>query len=347
MERKHLIIGLLILLLLIGACARPPTLNKSNKTKKMNFTANATINTTIDINTTATTATSEHNDSDIIAQIENQTAETEETTAPPEANETAVKPDRIDVHQYKSGGSNKSDVIALFGGKTTKFTLDEGDKDAVIFEISKKFGKPLKLIRSLIYFEGFPYLKPSQLKATTEIVATAADEKLNPETIPFLVEKEEGFIRGVGCILEKNLLRVKVANEGDEDIKLFRDVRPRIKGALVISLSTRVLAGLYCDGKDVIPAGKIVDCVKTNVMFIRTRQKVEINENATDASNVKDLLVAYQPGYYEKVAFDCYPGIQPIKPGAATANITNATFVQVNTTTNQTVNRTNTINSTE
>ncbi len=127
------------------------------------------------------------------------------------------------------------------------------------------------------------------------------------------------------------MLRVQLQNDRETDIKLYRDVRPRIKGALAITLSTRVLAGLYCDGKDVIKAGGSLDCVKSGVMFIRTRQKVGINENATTDAKVKDLLVAYEPGYFEKVEFDCSPGLKVVPKIQTNASV-NRTYVAVNDT---------------
>ncbi|MBI4448814.1 hypothetical protein HY641_02185 [Candidatus Woesearchaeota archaeon] len=305
-----------IILLLIAACARPPSLKAKNVSKVVK-------------NDTPTVQKDSAllNVSDIIAQIENQTLSGQENVSAEPSDEllietpVEVKPDRVDVHLIKSAGGNKSEVTATFGGKTQSFTLAQSDRDAVIFEVSKKFVKPLKLVRSVTYFDGDAYLRPSERESFSEALASDEDEKIDEQTIPIFIEKDDGFIRGVGCSLERGILRIKLQNDGEQDFPLYRDVRPRIKGALVVTLNTRVLAGIYCGGKDILKAGSSLDCIKSNTLFVRTRQKVGINENATDVPKVKDFLVAYYPGYFEKVEFDCAPGIKLLPKVNITVNI--------------------------
>ena len=330
------IIFLLIAVLLLAACARPPSLKSGNKSVKIETKANVSV----DIPKNDTSTPKENASSE--TPVDSGGSEEPEET-PDEDPVIEVQADRVDVHIARSAGGNKSEVTSVFGGKTQKYTLAEGDKDAVIFEIAKKEGKPLKLIRSVTYFDGIAYLRPSERASFTEAVSTETDATIEAAEIPLFIEKDDGFIRGIGCSLEKGILRVKLHNDGEKDFPFYRDVRPRIKGALVVTLNTRVLAGLYCGGKEVLKAGASLDCVKSNTLFVRTRQKVGLNENATDTAKVKDLLVAYYPGYFERVDFDCAPGnklLPKVNATATNASSTKTVNVTVNATANASANRT-------
>ena len=136
MDKKYAILFVLILIL-IAACARPPALKAVNKTKAKNLTnvsvstiLNETLNQTQNetVNTINTTVLSNE------SQFETILNQTEETTpATEEQNESIPLPDRVDIHTYSFVGGNKSDISATFGGKTKKYTINEGDKDALIY----------------------------------------------------------------------------------------------------------------------------------------------------------------------------------------------------------------------
>ncbi|MEK6874539.1 MAG: hypothetical protein AABX52_02210 [Nanoarchaeota archaeon] len=343
---KKLLIFSIILLLLLG-CARPPSL-KTKQTPRELISLNTSPNTT-NTNLPEPNFTNVNTTAEIIANIENQTSEENEPT---NKTDTVLLPiqnittDRVDVHLIKSANGNKSEITAKFNLVTEIYTLLEIDKDAVIFEIAKRAGKPLKIVRYITFFDNVPYLRPSERKDATETIATKIDLTIRADQIPIFIEKEEGFIRGVGCSLEHNILHVVLHNDGETDFPIYRDVRPRIKGALVLTLNTRVLSGLYCNGKDILKAGGSLDCIKSNTIFVRNRQKIGINENATDAQKVKDMLVAYYPGYFEKIEFDCAPGNIVIQnpapePETTTLNMT------LNITSNKTLNQTTTISNTK
>ena len=325
----------MLIVLVLLSCAKPPSLKpKLTPQNLTNFSAARVQNETAhDVSSWQPSANN--------SELPDSTFKSNDTASQPEAitNLThipQIPADRVDVRLVTLGG-NHSEITAMIKGTSDKFSLPEIDPDAIIYDVAKRYGQPLKTLRYIIYFNGNPYLKPTQSRKTADAIANVQQKSINPTDIPLAVEKNNGFIQALGCSLEKNLLRIVLKNDGDLDIKLYRDVHPRIKGALVLTLNKKVLEDIYCAGKDVLKAGGVLDCIKSNVVFVRTRQKNELTENATDAQKVKDQLAATYPGYSEKIEFDCELGMGDYVPATDTSSTDTALSPETNSTMNQTV----------
>ena len=210
--------------------------------------------------------------------------------------------DRLDVDIRSSDARVTGTVLEVPYDFTVPFT----DKDAIIFEVAKQVNKPLNNIRLIIYFDGNPYLKPSDKSKLEEEVQNILPTKDIDEFkyINYTFSKEDGFIRQVGCDLENAIIKINFVNEGPEPVKLYKEVVPKIKNALVIYLNSKMLKNLNCGGAEEIGANSSITCVKSPVIFIRAGSPSTFG-SATYDESLQDHLVASRPGYSEKLTFEC------------------------------------------
>lgn len=220
---------------------------------------------------------------------------TTETTSP------VKEGDRVDVIL----GIGSAEIYGTIGGVAKRFSAPYTDKDAITFDIAKEWGKKVYEVRGLAYFNGEPY-SIKALEAAKEEKAKEDEknvEAFNVSAIPLIKEFEAGIVRGIGCSLEQSILRLKLANEGAKELPMFRDVLPRIKGALVVYLNNRLLE-LQC--ADSIAPGEVIECIKTNVVFAAERAGTVVNPDAE--FNQPDILAISVPGRHEQFTFRCMAG---------------------------------------
>ncbi len=206
--------------------------------------------------------------------------------------------DRIDVVL----GVESAEIYGTIDGIAKRFSAPYTDKDAIVFDVAKGWGKKVYQVRGLVYFNGEPY-SIKALEVAKEEKANEDEknvEAFNISSIPLIKEYETGIVRAIGCSLEQSILRLKLANEGAKELPMFRDVLPRIKGALVVYLNNRLLE-LHC--ADNVAPGQIIDCIKTNVKFATERTGTVINPNAE--FNQPDILAISVPGKHEQFTFKC------------------------------------------
>lgn len=278
------IIAIILLIFLVG-CAQPPS--------------------TID-------SDSSNNQTEEPQQAEPDQAETTEPEDRPVVNETVeVEEEEEDDSPIDPTANDRIDVETI--GESSKisgtvldvpydFTLPYTDKDAIIFEVSKKIKRPLDYVRYIIHFDGNPYLKPSEKQDFEEEV----EETIEPTEYDYInmsVTKDDGFIREIGCDFENRIIKMSLTNPTNETVKLYKPVSPRIKNALVIYLNGKLLEKMKCDA-DEIEANETISCVKSKVYFVKGDSSNLISDAGYDSSLV-DKLVASRPGYNEQITFEC------------------------------------------
>lgn len=221
-------------------------------------------------------------------------------TTPPEPSKSK---NRIDV----STRSNGADVTALINGAENKFFVPDTDVDAIVFDISQELRMGVKEVRPLVYINGAPYLKPSELKKAQEKLAQAEAATFDPRTINISATKEEGFIRAVGCDLERRYLRVDLVNPTEKKAPLYknRDVFPRVKDALILSLNRRMLENVNCQDLSMLEPGGNATCIKAGAIFISSGSHSGFETNASYDTSQPDIVGVNRPGYREQIEFYC------------------------------------------
>ncbi len=212
----------------------------------------------------------------------------------------ASKEDRVDV----TLGVDSAEVSGVLGGITRRFSTPYDDKDAIIFDIAREWNKKVADVRALVYFNGRPY-SIKAIKQAEEEVSRGQEknaESFNLSSIPFIKEFDSGVVRGIGCDFNKGLLRLRLANEFNEDLAMYRNVLPRIKNALVVYFNNKVVE-LHC--VDSIASGEIIDCIKGNIVFAASKQGSVVDENAE--FEVIDVLAVFRPGMNAQFPFRCLP----------------------------------------
>jgi len=205
-------------------------------------------------------------------------------------------------------GSTNSKVKGNILDIPYEFNVPFTDKDAIVFDVSREVKKPLNYIRLIISFDGKPFLRPSEKEAVKDDVKEAlpeGDVKTSDfEYATYIVEKEDGIIRKVGCSLENKVIRLELFNDGIDPIPLYRAVIPRVRNALVIYINSKMIKKLYCDGAEEIPPGESITCVQWDIFFINEGSQTIISDGEFDDS-LEDSLVVSRPGYHEAVKFKC------------------------------------------
>lgn len=210
---------------------------------------------------------------------------------------------RIDVATRTNG----ADVTALIDGSETRFTVPDTDIDAIVFDIAQELRLGIKEVRPVVYINGAPYLKPSELKKAQEKLAQAEAATFDPKTINISAIKEEGFIRAVGCDLERQYLRVDIFNPTPKNAPLYknRDVFPRVKDALILSLNRRMLENVNCQDLSMLAPGGNATCIKAGAIFISSGSHNAFETNASYDTSQPDVVGVNRPGYREQIEFYC------------------------------------------
>ncbi len=299
---------LLIALVVIVGCVKPEALGEKNATKKPVSLKNESkpyANASIIQSNVSAEPQEVVGQADVVIDSGNITIETNESI-PKAAPAVPEKPkNRIDART----GYTTSDVTSTWDGKTEKFTVPDVDKDAVAFDIAQHLGRGIREVRPFIYINGEAYLKPTELKKELAKYAQSESKTFNISTIPILAVKEEGFIRGVGCDLEKKYLRVDLANPSDKEVTIYKEggSGPKVKDALVISLNRRLLGDMNCGESNKLGAGLKVSCVRGEAIFISGGSMNQADTNASYDTTKPDLVYATRPGYHESIQFFCRP----------------------------------------
>lgn len=201
-------------------------------------------------------------------------------------------------------GVDSAEVAGTIDGITRSFSTPYDDKDAIVFDVAKEWDKKVTDVRALIYFNGKPYSVKAIKQAEEEVSREQEKdvESFNLSSILFIKEFDSGVVRGIGCDFNRNLLRLRLANEFNEDLPMYRNVLPRIKNALVVYLNNKVVE-LHC--VDSIAPGEVVDCVKSNIVFAASKQGSVVDENAE--FEVIDVLAVFRPGMNAQFPFKCLP----------------------------------------
>src|SRR3989338_8075876 len=125
-----------------------------------------------------------------------------------------VKPKRIQVELLTSSG--KSSVETLFdSGNVDTFTLNSIDKDSINFDLADKYDIPLDDIKRLVKYYNEGEEKPD----INELA-----EKVNAGLQKYLVEKDAGALRSVGCDFFNHVITFQFMLEGDKNAILYSDI---------------------------------------------------------------------------------------------------------------------------
>lgn len=201
-------------------------------------------------------------------------------------------------------GAETAEISGTINGITKQFSAPYIDKDAIIFDIAKEWDKKPKEIRGFVFFDGKPYsiaaVESAKAEATKQVEKNVSN--FNVSSIPFLSEYSSGIVRGIGCNFEKKFLRLKLANDMAKELPMYRNVLPRIKGALIVYLNGKLLE-LQCT--DSIPPGQAVECVKADVQFVMAKQSNVLDESAL--FKLSDIVAISIPGRHEQFSFKCMP----------------------------------------
>ena len=298
---------LLIFALLLSACGKPAGLENGASKELKEFLGDSGNKTQPIDNETISEP----------AETPKNTTESEEKKDDSLTNE---KTDRIDI--TTSGG--KGHVKGTVKGISHSFDAPYDDVDALIFDASDKWDMSLFETRYIVWINGNRYLKPTQEKATEEAIAKIEDPNMDTSGIGYVVTKDEGYLRAVGCDRDRGILTLKIHNIAEEPVPMWRDVKPRIKGAIVFRLNKVVLGTMYCENKEVLEPDTEYKCRKSGITFIEDRQTSTIHDDV-DYGDVKNQIVVQRPGVTEIIDFTC-----PATPVKAEES------VEVNTTQNST-----------
>jgi len=216
---------LLVLVLILVSCSQPAGIggaeNKTGDTEPVvNETEEVVVDDTVQVNNTE------------------EDTEREEATDEEKANPTEEHPNRVDVKL----GDGSAEIKGWFNNVHHEFDVPYDDKDAIIFDAADKWGVLLFDMRYAIYFDGNRHLRPSQVDSATEGIAQLKDGTLKVDYIEWVAEKDDGFIRKVGCDRNKGIIKFEVHNFMDIDLPIWRDVKPRIKGSLVTRINKELWA---------------------------------------------------------------------------------------------------------
>lgn len=289
----------MVLVLVLSACSAPAGLDPAKK----------------DADTGETEEVEETEES------EEETEDSEEETEESDLREDPENPDeglderpsglalddRIDIDL----GSGDAKVSGTVKGKTESFKKDYDDIDALVFDAAEVFGVTLYEARYMTYVDGNRLLRPSELENVDEEVSELEDPDLDVSHIEFTETYEEGFIRGIGCDREEGILLLDVMQDDDEDHNLWRDVKPRIRNALVFRFNKKVLDTLHCvddegDAQDKLLSGEHYTCRKSNIEFVED-QLGTLGD--IDRGDLKNEVVAGVPGRNEVLYFSCLNGV--------------------------------------
>ena len=279
---------LFVSLLLLSACSRPVGLeNGKNVTKTQNASVKD-ANQSVSVNKTVS---------------QNKTSTQNKTKPKPliteEGEELAVDADdRIDITTSKGKGMIKGTVK----GATKELEMPYEDIDALIFDASKLFKITLFEARYISYYNGNRVLKPSEISVAKEGISSLEDPNLKVDYIPYEVEWSDGFLRGVGCDRREGILKLSIFNNLTNPVPLWRDVKPRIKGAMVFRLNRILLDGITC-GADPLQNRTLYVCHRSGVSFVENKQSI-VSENSTYSGLQNEVAVSI-PGETEVKFFTC------------------------------------------
>ena len=246
---------------------------------------------------------------ELVGIEDNETEEQQEE----EPEEPDVDEARIDVVLDEDAGT--ATAKGVFYGESVDESFDYTDIDAIIFELHTTLGTTLDLTRMAVYVDDEPYLKPSQTPAVQQIVAEQKEKRTDFSAIPIIYEKEDGLIRGVGCELNKGLLRIVFHNEEENAVPFYQQVIPKIDGALVTYLNKKMIYPLYCeDDAEVIGVNSSLECIKAGVFFVQEGRLSRFGDNEIQFDpNGQDQLIISRPGFKEEVKFVCNVTIAPVE----------------------------------
>lgn len=305
-------LSILLVLLLLGACSAPAGLSATKKTEK---------------NTTAEQQESPAEQQESATEEKPEpTQEEEDKALEIERPEGLTIKDRIDI--TLSGG--KGTIKGTVKGTTKEVIKDYDDVDALIFDAADLFSVTLYEARYMTYVNGNRFLKPSEIENVQEEVSTIEDPTLDTSNIGYTLEQDTGFLRGVGCDRDAGVLVVKLFNDDEEDHKLYRNVKPQIKNALVFRFNKKVLDTIQCansEGKttELIETGKEYRCHKSNVDFVEDLHGTLAED--IDREDLKNEVAIGIPGRNEITYFSC-----PESPVVLAGPEINTTTNETNTT---------------
>jgi len=212
--------------------------------------------------------------------------------------------DRIDI----TLGSGDAAVEGTVKGKYERFKKDYDDLDALIFDASEVFGVTIYEARYMTYVDGSRHLRPSEIEEVDEEISELEDPELDIDYIEYHETYETGFIRGIGCDRAKGLVILDIQQDDTQDHGIWRDVKPRVRNAIVFRLNKKVLENIYCeddegDAQDNLVSGEHYTCRKSNVRFVEDLQGT-LADNI-DRGDLQNEVVAGIPGRNEVLYFSC------------------------------------------
>ncbi len=299
---------LMVFLLLLSACSKPVGLENGKNVTKIENASIKELNETVAVNKT-------------VSQNTTKPKPKPKPIVTDEGEELAVSADdRIDITTSKGKGLIKGTVK----GVTKEQEMPYEDIDALIFDASKLFKITLFEARYISYFNGNRVLKPSEIAVAKEGISAVEDPNLNVDYIPYAEVWDEGFLRGVGCDRKKGIIKVGIFNNLSQPVPIWRDVRPRLKGAMVLRLNRVTFDGFSC-GADPLQNRTLYTCHRSGVSFVEDKRSVASTN--TTYSGLQNEIAVSIPGETEVKYFTCPSTTQ------------NATVPQQNATVNSTGNQ--------
>jgi len=299
---RAIIVLSLIMIIFLAACAPPPSIAEPDKPKAEIVDKDVEEKDDKDEETKDTEDEESEDTED--KEAKNETIEITDDEARKTDIANIGSDDFIDVKIGSTTSAVKAEILDIPYDFSIKFT----DKDAIIFEVSKEVKKPLNYVRLIISFGGKPFLRPSEKEAAKDDIKEALpDGDVNTSDFgyaTYIVEKEDGIVRKIGCNLENKVIRLELFNDGIDPIPLYRPVIPRVRNALVIYLNSKMIKKLYCDGAEEIPPGESITCVQWDLFFINEGSQGLLSDGEFDES-LEDSLVVSRPGYHETIKFKC------------------------------------------
>lgn len=299
---RYTLIAVIVLLVLLAGCVKTETLGDK---KDVNQSKQAQSNATeadSNLSKQQSPVSSDVNLTDSVVSAANITIESEENDSAAPAAPSKPK-NRIDAKT----GSTSSQVTAVWEGKTETFSVPDVDKDAVAFDIAAHLGRGIREVRPFLYIDGEAYLKPSELKKELAKYEQVEIATFNISSIPILATKEEGFIRAVGCDLEKKYIRIDIFNPTDAPIQIYKNSNtyPKVKDAILLSLNRRPLYDVNCGESLTLDPGQNFTCVRAEGVFIAAGSRNQADTNATYDTSQPDKVFATRPGHQEYLDFFC------------------------------------------
>ncbi|MBS3128002.1 hypothetical protein J4410_02565 [Candidatus Woesearchaeota archaeon] len=204
-----------------------------------------------------------------------------------------VQPVRIQVQFIDSQG--KANVEALFeSGNIDTFSIESVDEDVINFDLADKYEMTRDAVKRLT-----KYFDENEQKPDINEFAEKLDEGLQE----FIVQKDTGTLRSVGCDFFKHIITFEFMLEGDQNATIYgEDIGPYTgKRILRFKLNSQNLPELKCG------ADGLATEFEPNVLYRCTNIERGVYWKGEDErySDKPDILAIQLVGGYDQIQFKC------------------------------------------